>query len=59
LSLLAGDLLADSPQVVDGCLPVPTRPPEPDPALLDRYAHPDPDRARWWRDRLTRVRALL
>jgi o-succinylbenzoate synthase len=59
LSLLAGDLLAESPRVVNGCLPVPARPPEPDPALLDRYAHPDPDRARWWRGRLTRVRALL
>jgi len=59
LSLLTGDLLADSPRVVDGHLPVPTRVPEPDPELLDRYAHPDPDRARWWLDRLDRVHALL
>jgi O-succinylbenzoate synthase len=59
LSLLTGDLLADSPRVVDGYLPVPTRVPVPDPALLERYAHPDPARARWWLDRLARVRVLL
>jgi O-succinylbenzoate synthase len=59
LSLLTGDLLADSPRVVDGYLPVPTRVPVPDPALLERYAHPDPERTRWWLDRLARVRALL
>jgi O-succinylbenzoate synthase len=59
LSLLTGDLLADSPRVVDGYLPVPTQVPVPDPELLDRYAHPDSDRARWWLDRLHRVHALL
>jgi o-succinylbenzoate synthase len=59
LSLLTGDLLADSPRVVDGYLPVPRRSPVPDPELLERYAHPDPERERWWRDRLHRVRALL
>ncbi|MCU1654009.1 MAG: O-succinylbenzoate synthase [Pseudonocardia sp.] len=59
LSLLTGDLLADSPRVVDGYLPVPTRVPVPDPALLEHYAHPDPERTRWWLDRLHRVRALL
>jgi o-succinylbenzoate synthase len=59
LSLLTGDLLADSPRVVGGYLPVPTHAPVPDPALLERYAHPDPERTRWWLDRLARVRALL
>jgi len=59
LSLLTGDLLADSPQVVDGYLPVPRRAPVPDPELLDRFAHPDPERTRWWLDRLNRVRNLL
>jgi len=59
LSLLTGDLLADSPRVVDGYLPVPTRVPEPGPELLERYAHPDPERTRWWLDRLARVRVLL
>src|SRR5882757_5019962 len=59
LSLLTGDLLAESPQVVGGYLPVPRRPPTPDPELLERFAHPDPDRTRWWLNRLHRVRALL
>jgi O-succinylbenzoate synthase len=59
LSLLTGDLLADSPRVVDGYLPVPRRAPVPDPELLARYAHPDPERTRWWLARLDRVRALL
>jgi O-succinylbenzoate synthase len=58
-ALLAGDLVADPGRPVDGYLPVPRTPPCPDPELLDRYAHPDPDRARWWLDRLTRVAALL
>jgi O-succinylbenzoate synthase len=59
LSLLTGDLLADSPQVIGGYLPVPRRPPEPDPELLERFAHPDPARTRWWLDRLHRVRTRL
>jgi O-succinylbenzoate synthase len=59
LSLLTGDLLADSPQVIGGYLPVPRRPPAPDPELLERFAHPDPARTRWWLDRLHRVRTLL
>lgn len=59
LSLLTGDLVAASAPVVDGFLAVPTEPPEPDPELLARYAHPDPERTRWWRDRLARVRARL
>jgi O-succinylbenzoate synthase len=54
--LLAGDLVpaVDSLVPRDGWLPVPRIPPAPDPALLERYAHPDPGRARWWRDRLHR-----
>jgi O-succinylbenzoate synthase len=61
LSLFEGDLLtpADSFRPSAGYLPVPRRSPTPDPELLRRYAHPDPDRARWWHQRLTRVRALL
>lgn len=58
-ALLTGDLVASPPALVDGHLPVPLAPPDPDPELLDRYAHPDPDRARWWLARLTRVAALL
>jgi o-succinylbenzoate synthase len=59
LALLDGDLVAEPPALVDGYLPVPRAVPVPDPALLDRFAHPDPDRARWWLDRLARVHALL
>jgi o-succinylbenzoate synthase len=61
LALLDGDLVADRDtfRVVDGHLAVPRTPPAPDPGLLDRYAQPDPDRVRWWLDRLDRVRALL
>ena len=58
-SLLAGDLVEDPARPVGGYLPVPRTPPAPDPALLDRYAHPDPDRVRWWRARLARVATLL
>jgi O-succinylbenzoate synthase len=59
LALLTGDLLGDPPRVVDGYLPVPRTVPVPDPELLERYAHPDPDRTRWWHERLARVSALL
>ena len=59
LALLTGDLLAEPPRVVDGHLAVPSAVPVPDPELLDRYAHPDRDRVRWWLDRLSRVSALL
>jgi O-succinylbenzoate synthase len=58
-SLLAGDLVADPARPTGGYLPVPRTPPTPDPALLDRYAHPDPDRTRWWLMRLARVATLL
>ncbi|MBA2472163.1 MAG: o-succinylbenzoate synthase [Pseudonocardiales bacterium] len=61
LSLLDGDVVtgSGSPRVVDGYLPVPRRPPAPNPALLDRYELVDPQRASWWRDRLRRVSAEL
>ncbi|WP_211261225.1 o-succinylbenzoate synthase [Pseudonocardia acaciae] len=59
LSLLDGDLVPDPPQLLDGHLPVPMQPPVPTPELLDRYAHPDPERTRWWHARLDRVSALL
>ena len=58
-SLFDGDLVAEPPKLVDGFLPVPRQAPTPDPELLDRFAHPDPERVSWWRDRLDRVRALL
>jgi O-succinylbenzoate synthase len=57
LSLLDGDIVADSFKVVDGFLPVPTAAPTPDPELLDRYALTG-DRLTWWQDRLNRVLAL-
>ena len=58
-SLLAGDLVTDPARPVDGYLPVPRTPPTPSPELLERYAHPDPERVRWWLERLARVAALL
>jgi O-succinylbenzoate synthase len=45
-------------RAVNGYLPVPRKPPAPDPALLDRYELVDPQRASWWRDRLRRVWAV-
>jgi O-succinylbenzoate synthase len=57
LSLLDGDVVADSLRVVDGFLPVPTAPPTPDPALLERFAMTG-ERLTWWRERLSRVLAL-
>jgi o-succinylbenzoate synthase len=61
LSLLEGDLVAEAASLrpVNGYLPVPRTPPAPDPALLDAYELPDPERSAWWRDRLARVRAEL
>jgi O-succinylbenzoate synthase len=58
LSLLDGDVVSGSLRPVDGYLPVPRRPPAPDPALLDRYELVDPQRVSWWQDRLRRVRAV-
>lgn len=61
LSLLEGDLVAGAGSLrpLRGSLPVPRRPPTPDSDLLDAYAPADPQRQRWWRARLARVRAEL
>ena len=57
-SLLADDVVApdDAFVPVGGFLPVPRRAPEP--VRRDALAA-DPERARWWNDRLDRVSALL
>lgn len=55
-SLLGGDVVADPFVPVDGRLPVPRRPPEPDPGRLARYAAA-PERDAWWRERVARVQA--
>ncbi|MGO4615322.1 o-succinylbenzoate synthase [Nocardia sp. 2YAB30] len=59
LSLLTGDVVPDSFRPVDGYLTVPRTPPQPDPALVERYRHPDTARTAWWQERLTRVSALV
>ncbi|NNH74478.1 o-succinylbenzoate synthase [Nocardia uniformis] len=59
LSLLTGDVVSDSLRPENGYLPVPRTPPTPDPELLERYRHPDPERTVWWRERLLRVSRLL
>ncbi|WP_406268062.1 o-succinylbenzoate synthase [Nocardia sp. NBC_00881] len=59
LSLLTGDLVPDSFRPVDGYLTVPRTPPQPGPALLERYRHPDDTRTTWWQERLARVSALV
>jgi O-succinylbenzoate synthase len=61
LSLLEGDVVSNAASFrpVDGYLPVPSRPPAPDPTLLDADELADPERKKWWRDRLRRVRAEL
>lgn len=59
VSLFDGDLVRDSLRPRDGYLPVPTEPPEPDPALLEQYRHPDTGRTTWWRNRFERVLSLL
>ncbi|WP_067852624.1 o-succinylbenzoate synthase [Nocardia shimofusensis] len=58
-SLFEGDLVTEPLFPVDGYLPVPLRPRDPDPALLERYRHRDPARVAWWQDRYRRVRALV
>ena len=57
LSLLTGDVVNPdlSLRPVDGYLPVPTKAPDPDPVLLDRYTPIDTRRSRWWRDRMWRA----
>jgi O-succinylbenzoate synthase len=61
LALLDGDLVPDACGLrpVDGRLPVARTPPAPDPALLDAHRLRDPERARWWRDRLARTARIL
>ncbi|MFE3057440.1 o-succinylbenzoate synthase [Nocardia sp. NPDC059239] len=59
LSLLTGDVVTEPLRPVNGYLPVPRTGPAPDPDLLERYRHPDPERTDWWRQRLARVRKLL
>ena len=59
VNLFEGDTVTDSLRPVDGYLPVPRIAPTPDPELLRRFRHPDPERTRWWRDRLDRVQRLL
>lgn len=55
VTLFEGDLVADSLRPVDGYLPVPRTAPRPDPDLLEKYRHPDPERAAWWTERFTRL----
>ncbi len=59
VTLFEGDLVADSLRPVDGYLPVPRTAPSPEPALLEKYRHPDPERRAWWTERLTRVWEVL
>jgi o-succinylbenzoate synthase len=59
VNLLQGDLATGSLRPVDGQLLVPRTAPEPNLTLLRQFQHPDPERVRWWRDRLARVSALL
>ncbi|MGW4364731.1 o-succinylbenzoate synthase [Nocardia takedensis] len=58
-ALFTGDVVDPSPQPVDGYLRVAHTPPEPDPELLERYRHPDPERTEWWLTRYARVRELV
>lgn len=55
VALFDGDVVAESLRPRDGYLPVPTTAPVPDPDLLERYRHPDPDRTVWWLERFHRV----
>lgn len=61
LSLLRGDTVEPTAAFTprQGYLTVPTTPPTPDPALLNRYELTDPDRRAWWTDRLKRTLAVL
>lgn len=58
MTLLDGDVVADSLLPEQGFLPVLSKPPEPDPALV-AAATPPADVQRWWLHRLGRVGALL
>lgn len=59
LSLLTGDVVADSLRPVDGYLPVPRTSPRPDPTLAEQYRQRDPERTAWWEERLARVLQLV
>jgi O-succinylbenzoate synthase len=59
LALFAGDVVTAPDSGEPGRLPVPARPPAPDPALLERYALRDPARVRWWQERTLRTHARL
>lgn len=61
LSLLRGDTVAEHAafRPEGGYLPVPRVAPEPDPEALATATPADPERVRWWRDRLARARAEL
>lgn len=61
LSLLEGDVVAGAASLrpVNGYLPVPRTPPEPDATLLDTHALTDTKQVAWWRDRLARARTKL
>ncbi|WP_373861462.1 o-succinylbenzoate synthase [Nocardia grenadensis] len=56
VNLFEGDIVTESLRPVDGFLPVPRSAPEPDPELLEKYRHPDPERTAWW---IARMRRLL
>ncbi len=58
-SLLRDDVVAEPLRPVNGFLPVPRTPPEPDQNRLASVEQIDADRVAWWRDRLRRARAEL
>ncbi|MQA07350.1 MAG: o-succinylbenzoate synthase [Pseudonocardiaceae bacterium] len=58
LSLLRDDVVTNSSTPVNGALPVPAGPPEPDPARL-AGVRADDDSTAWWLARLTRVQAAM
>ncbi|NUS90969.1 MAG: o-succinylbenzoate synthase [Nocardia sp.] len=55
VNLFEGDVVTESLRPVDGFLQVPRSAPAPDPALLEKYRHPDADRTRWWIERMDRT----
>lgn len=55
MALFEGDVVAEPLRPRDGYLPVLTTAPVPEPHLLERYRHPDPERTAWWLERFHRV----
>ncbi|WP_040839323.1 o-succinylbenzoate synthase [Nocardia brevicatena] len=55
MALFEGDVVAEPLRPRDGYLPVLTTAPAPEPHLLERYRHPDPERTAWWLERFHRV----